>query len=68
MSDKNSCIYLSVILPINYVISFILRNFGVKQYCSVIEFCYFGLFPLTVNLDLFGISFGGTSKPCLCYP
>lgn len=68
MFDKYSCINLGVISPVNHIISFILRNFGMKQDCSVIEFCHFGFFPMTVNLDLFGINFGGTSKPCLCYP
>ena len=55
MPDKNSCIYLSVILPINYIISLILRNLWMMQYSPVIELCYFAFFPLTVNLDLFGV-------------
>lgn len=68
MSDKNSCIYLGVKLPINHIISLILRNLWMMQYSPVIKFCYFGFFSLTVNLDLFGINFRSTSKPCLCYP
>ena len=68
MSNKNSCINLCIIFPVNHIISFILRYFGMKQDCPVIEFRHSGFFPMTVNLDLFGISFGGTSKPCLCYP
>ena len=68
MPDKDSCIYLSVILSINYIISLILRDLWMMQYSPIIEFCYFGFFPLTVNLDLFGINFRSTTKPCLCYP
>ena len=39
-----------------------------KQYCPVIEFRHFGFFSMTVNLDLLGIDFRGTSEPRLCYP
>ena len=68
MSNKNSCINLGIIFPFNHIISFILRDFGMKQDCPIIEFRHFGFFPMTVNLDLFGINFGGTSEPSLCYP
>ena len=68
MSDKYSCIYLGVILSVNYIISLILRNFRMKQYRSIIKFRHFGFFSMTVNLDLLGIDFRGTSEPRLCYP
>lgn len=68
MSDKNSCINLGVIFPANYVIGFILRDFGVHQYCPVIEFCDFGFFSMPVDLDLFRINFGSAAKPSLRYP
>lgn len=68
MSNKNSCINLCVIFSINYIISFILRNFRMNQHCPVIEFCHFGFFPMTVNLDLLRVYFGGTAEPRLCYP
>ncbi|RGI06912.1 hypothetical protein DW683_00695 [Bacteroides sp. AM25-34] len=68
MLNKNTCIDLGVIFPVNHIISFILRHFGMKQYCPVIEFRHFGFFSMTVNLDLLGIDFRGTSEPRLCYP
>ena len=68
MSNKNSCINLGIIFPFNHIISFILRDFRMKQDCPIIEFRHFGFFSMTVNLDLFGINFGGTSEPSLCYP
>ena len=68
MSNKNSCINLCIIFSVNQIISFILRDFGMKQDCPIIEFRHSGFFPMTVNLDLFGIYFGSNSKPCLCYP
>ena len=48
MSDKYSCIYLGVILSVNYIISLILRNFRMKQYRSIIKFRHFGFFPMVV--------------------
>ena len=68
MSNKNSCINLGIIFPVNHIISFILRNFGMKQDCSIIEFRHSGFFPMTVNLDLFGVNLGSTAKPSLGYP
>lgn len=68
MSDKYSCINLGVISATNNIISFILRNVGMKQYGPVIKFRDFGFFPITVNLDLFGVNFGSTPKPSLCNP
>ncbi len=40
----------------------------VKQHRSIIKFCNFRLFPMTVYLNLLWIDFGSTSKPCFCYP
>lgn len=68
MSDKYSCINLCVIFFINYIISFIMRNLGMKQYCSVIKLRYFRFFSLTVNLNLFRVNFGCIAKPSFCYP
>lgn len=68
MSDKYSCINLGIIFPANHVIGFILRYFGMKQYCTIIEFRHFGFFSMPVNLDLFGINLGCTAEPRLCYP
>ena len=39
-----------------------------KQDCSIIEFRHSGFFPMTVNLDLFGVNLGSTAKPSLGYP
>ena len=68
MSDKYSCINLGVIFPVNNIICFILRNFGMKKHCSVIKFSHFGFLSVAVNLDLFWINFGGTAEPRLCHP
>lgn len=68
MSDKYSCIKLGIISPINNIIGLIPRNFNVKQRRPVIQFRHFRFFSMTVNLDLFGINLGGTSKPCFSYP
>ena len=68
MSNKYSRINLGIKLSVNYIIGLILWNFIVKQYSTVIKFCYFRFSSLTVNLDLFGINLGSTSKPCFCYP
>ena len=68
MSDKYSCIYLGVILSVNYIISFILRHFGMKQYCPVIEFRHFGFFPMVVYLNLLGINLRSYSIPSFSYP
>jgi hypothetical protein len=68
MSDKYSCINLGVIFPVNNIICFILRNFGMKKHRSVIEFRHFGFLSVAVNLDLLGINLGGTAEPRLCHP
>ena len=44
MSNKNSCINLGIIFPFNHIISFILRDFRMKQDCPIIEFRHFGFF------------------------
>ena len=68
MFDKYSCINLGVISPINYIICFIMRYFGMLQYSSVIQFGDFGFFSMTVNLNLLGVNLGSTAEPSLCYP
>ena len=68
MSDKYSCIYLGVILSVNYIISLILRNFRMKQYRSIIKFRHFRLFAMTVYLNLFWIDLGSTTIPSFSYP
>ena len=68
MSDKYSCIYLGVILSVNYIISLILRNFRMKQYRSIIKFRHFGFFSMVVYLNLLGINFRSYSIPSFSYP
>ena len=68
MFNKNSCINLGIIFPVNHIICFILRNFGMKQDCPVIEFRHFRVFAMTVYLNLFWIDLGSTTIPSFSYP
>lgn len=68
MFNKNSCINLGIIFPVNHIICFILRNFGMKQDCPVIEFRHFRLFAMTDYLNLFWIDLGSTTIPSFSYP
>jgi hypothetical protein len=68
MFNKNSRIYLCIASPINDIICYILRNFGLKNNSTVIQFCDFSFFRLTVYLFLFWIYLVSSSKPCFCYP
>ena len=68
MFDKYSCINLGIISPINYIICFILRNFGVQQYRPIIKFGDFRFFSTSVNLYLLWVYFRSTAEPSFCYP